>query len=175
MPAIDLVLSRLDAVRACGPDRWTARCPAHPDRRPSLSIRRGERGVLLRCFAGCAYRDILAALGLAPADLRGEPGGEASRQAGGAQDQAWPWRELANRLEEGAERLEARAEAILAKAQGLHTVEEWTEEDLDAAMEAVARAYRDRARAELLRDAAVELRRKGLSKEAACIRMSRRS
>jgi hypothetical protein len=48
--------------------RWhgqygTARCPAHDDRSPSLSIRDGEVGVLLlHCFAGCQYRDIRVAL-----------------------------------------------------------------------------------------------------------------
>jgi hypothetical protein len=172
---LDRVLRRVDGVRAYGPDRWMARCPAHPDRRPSLSIRKGDRGVLLHCFAGCAYRAILAALGLTPADLWGEPSDGATRQASGARAQAWPWRELANRLEEGAERLEARAEAIVAKAQGLHTVREWTEQDLDAAMAAVARAYEDLARAELLRDAAVELRRKGIARRTTCMRMLHRS
>ncbi len=48
--------------------RWhgqygTARCPAHDDRNPSLSIRDGEAGaLLLHCFTGCRYRDIRAAL-----------------------------------------------------------------------------------------------------------------
>ena len=48
--------------------RWhgqygTARCPAHDDRNPSLSIRDGEAGALrLHCFTGCQYRDIRAAL-----------------------------------------------------------------------------------------------------------------
>jgi hypothetical protein len=35
-------------------DGWMARCPAHDDREPSLSIRQGEDGkVLVRCDAGC--------------------------------------------------------------------------------------------------------------------------
>ncbi|MGF1552362.1 MAG: toprim domain-containing protein [Paracoccaceae bacterium] len=48
--------------------RWrrrygTACCPAHGDRRPSLSIADGRDGrLLLRCHAGCDFRDILAAL-----------------------------------------------------------------------------------------------------------------
>lgn len=30
------------------------RCPAHTDSNPSLSIRQGERGILVTCFAGCS-------------------------------------------------------------------------------------------------------------------------
>ena len=42
---------------------YVARCPAHDDHNPSLSFRDGERGVLLlKCFAGCDRRDVLAAL-----------------------------------------------------------------------------------------------------------------
>jgi hypothetical protein len=40
-----------------------ARCPAHEDRSPSLSISAGEGGkVLVRCHAGCDQRDLIAAL-----------------------------------------------------------------------------------------------------------------
>ena len=37
-----------------------ARCPAHDDGNPSLSIRdgNGERGPILKCFAGCDWRNI---------------------------------------------------------------------------------------------------------------------
>ena len=42
-----------------------ARCPAHEDRSPSLSIRERDDGmVLINCFAGCGAIDILDALGL---------------------------------------------------------------------------------------------------------------
>ena len=34
-------------------------CPAHDDRTPSLSIRQGDRGLLVHCFAGCAPSSIL--------------------------------------------------------------------------------------------------------------------
>jgi len=40
-----------------------ARCPAHDDRSPSLSITPGRDAVLFHCFAGCAQADIIAALG----------------------------------------------------------------------------------------------------------------
>lgn len=49
---------------------WIARCPAHDDRAPSLSIGEGHDGrVLLRCHAGCAVDAILQSLGLKVADL----------------------------------------------------------------------------------------------------------
>jgi hypothetical protein len=60
----EALLERLDGVRSRGPGRWSARCPAHEDRSPSLSIADGERGILLRCFAGCEARGICQALGL---------------------------------------------------------------------------------------------------------------
>ena len=41
---------------------WSCRCPAHDDRNPSLSLRDGERGIIVRCWAGCDPRDVLAAL-----------------------------------------------------------------------------------------------------------------
>lgn len=67
--AIDCVLDRLEGVRRGGKGRYMARCPAHPDRRPSLSVRDGETRVLLHCFAGCQTEDVLAALGLGWRDL----------------------------------------------------------------------------------------------------------
>src|SRR5262249_14859531 len=42
---------------------WTARCPAHDDRTPSLSIRDGDdNNVLVRCHAGCDQERVIAAL-----------------------------------------------------------------------------------------------------------------
>jgi hypothetical protein len=47
-----------------------ARCPAHEDRTPSLSVTVGDRGsVLLHCFAGCPVDRVLAAMGLTMRDL----------------------------------------------------------------------------------------------------------
>jgi putative DNA primase/helicase len=42
-------------------DGWTAHCPAHDDRHPSLSISDGPDGtVLVHCHAGCAQDDLIA-------------------------------------------------------------------------------------------------------------------
>ncbi len=49
---------------------WLARCPAHDDSNPSLSISEGDQGqVLLKCHAGCGTEDIVSALGLSMGDL----------------------------------------------------------------------------------------------------------
>lgn len=67
---VDLILSRLDGVRQTGPGKWLARCPAHEDRSPSLSIRETDDcRVLIHDFAGCSVDSICAAIGLEVADL----------------------------------------------------------------------------------------------------------
>ena len=54
---------------------WLARCPAHEDRSPSLSIGEGRDGkILLHCFGGCTSEAVCASLGLSLADLFTEPG-----------------------------------------------------------------------------------------------------
>lgn len=64
------LLTRLDGVRQTGQGRWIARCPAHQDRSPSLSIKEGtDSRVLVHCFSGCAVEDVLAAVGLTFSDL----------------------------------------------------------------------------------------------------------
>jgi putative DNA primase/helicase len=60
-----LMSSAADVARALrakgrGP-RWVAHCPAHEDGRESLSITTGRNGqVLLHCFAGCGFTDIVS-------------------------------------------------------------------------------------------------------------------
>jgi putative DNA primase/helicase len=63
-------LQGLPKFRKTSDGQFTASCPAHDDRNPSLSIGIGADGkVLLTCFAGCSTDDIVAALGLTTADL----------------------------------------------------------------------------------------------------------
>jgi len=62
-------LARLDGVRGRN-GQWQARCPAHADRSPSLSVKDGGNGlILLHCFGGCGTDDVLGALGLTMTDL----------------------------------------------------------------------------------------------------------
>lgn len=72
---IDEILTLLKGARQVGSGQWVARCPAHDDRNPSLSIAEGEDGrILLHCFAGCSVENICSALGIEVRDLY--PGGE---------------------------------------------------------------------------------------------------
>ena len=61
----------LDALgrEGCRPKQngsgWRARCPAHEDKTPSLSVAAGDKqAVVIRCHAGCSYEEVIGALGL---------------------------------------------------------------------------------------------------------------
>src|SRR5262245_44736835 len=64
-------------IRALG-GQWqgaggTARCPAHRDRNPSLSVTNADGKVLVHCHAGCEQKAVVAALwklGLWPVTAR---------------------------------------------------------------------------------------------------------
>lgn len=61
----EVILSRLQTVRKRSANQWSARCPAHDDKGPSLSIRELDDGrILLHCFAGCDVADVVNAVGL---------------------------------------------------------------------------------------------------------------
>ena len=55
--------------RPDGDGNYKCRCPAHDDKQASLSIREGDKGIVLRCFAGCSLDSICGRLGIKPADL----------------------------------------------------------------------------------------------------------
>ncbi|MDR1848932.1 MAG: hypothetical protein LBQ75_02720 [Zoogloeaceae bacterium] len=62
---IQMILSRLEGVKEVGGSAWTALCPAHADRTPSLKVTlfdSGKIGVI--CRAGCAFHEIADAMGL---------------------------------------------------------------------------------------------------------------
>ena len=61
---------------------YMALCPAHADGNPSLSIREGEHGILLHCFAGCDTRSVLEAMGLTFADICSGSNGDGYSIAG---------------------------------------------------------------------------------------------
>lgn len=66
---IQEVLRYFDGVKRCSEGQYMARCPCHDDKKQSLSIGRGKKGVVLKCQAGCDTRDIIARVGLKPRDL----------------------------------------------------------------------------------------------------------
>lgn len=67
---LQIVLPRLDLVRKVDGTTYMARCPAHYDNTPSLSLRVTDNDdLLVHCFAGCTLESICAALGLSVAQL----------------------------------------------------------------------------------------------------------
>jgi len=67
--SVHRVLDLLDDVRQVT-NGWTALCPAHDDRRPSLSVAEGDDGrILVHCFVGCDPEQIVQAIGLQLSDL----------------------------------------------------------------------------------------------------------
>ena len=79
MAALDLV-ERLQYARKVGENSWSARCPAHDDKNPSLSVTDLPDGrVRVKCFAGCGALDVITAVGLEwaalfpPVDTRYKP------------------------------------------------------------------------------------------------------
>ena len=70
---LNILLSRLSGVKEVRPGQYIARCPAHDDQHPSLSIKVTDDRILLHCFAGCKYEEILRALGLQKEASPNEP------------------------------------------------------------------------------------------------------
>lgn len=75
-------LDKLGPVRTAGRG-ISAQCPAHEDRRPSLSVTPIDGSVLLHCHGGCDTADVVAVLGMTLADLYDNPRGAEYRYPGG--------------------------------------------------------------------------------------------
>src|SRR3546814_20923244 len=78
----------IDLVGALG-GTWHGRtamclCPAHADRTPSLSIRQGDRGILVTCFSGCDREDVLSELRRMPLRQRSSYRDTPARATGNA-------------------------------------------------------------------------------------------
>lgn len=102
MKPVDVILERLGShSRRNG--SYVARCPAHEDAKPSLSITEGDDGrALLKCFAGCENSEIVAALDLEMSDLflpsaNGGPNGR--RKTGGKPTATWDIRDARGELQ----------------------------------------------------------------------------
>lgn len=132
------LLNQLDAVRPRCSGRWSARCPAHADRSPSLSLSEGNQGILLRCWAGCTVEEITGALGLTVKDLffDGQPDPVAMVES--------------RRRREARERMELAAgchadtlrdaEQVILTARNLD-ISRWSDAQLDRSMNAIAGAH----------------------------------
>ena len=66
----ETLISRLEKVKRTGSGTWLARCPAHDDKNPSMSVREmPDERVLVYCHAGCGVAEIVGAVGLNLEDL----------------------------------------------------------------------------------------------------------
>ena len=147
---INDLLPRLESVRQRGAGRWVSRCPGHADKSPSLSISEGDKGLLLRCWAGCTVAEICGGLGLSQRDLfydrRLNPRSQSARllcPAPQLDRLAVAWR-----FELAALDLRLRAERIFSEALKVNC-ERLSHEDLDRALSFVAQGHDDIARAEV--------------------------
>lgn len=70
---IEEFLALVDHGRHIGKNEYSFSCPGplhdKGDSHPSASVKAGDKGLLLHCFAGCTYVDICDALGIPIADL----------------------------------------------------------------------------------------------------------
>ena len=66
---VEDLVARLEKVRKSGERSWSARCPSHADKGPSLRVTDKDGAILIHCFAGCAPNEVVQAIGLKLSDL----------------------------------------------------------------------------------------------------------
>jgi len=62
MRTADLI-DHFEQVRRSGAG-YIVRCPSHEDKSPSLSIKDGDKGILMYCHAGCRVEEICSKIGI---------------------------------------------------------------------------------------------------------------
>jgi hypothetical protein len=68
MSQLENLLSRLTKVKGRA-GNYTACCPAHEDKTPSMAIKERDGKIILHCFAGCPVENIVGAVGMDMTDL----------------------------------------------------------------------------------------------------------
>lgn len=137
---LEQVLDLLPSVRKSGRG-WIAKCSAHQDRSPSLSIREKDGSIWLHCFAGCPVSAICEALGIEIRDLFSNT----------LSAEAWKQHQQARRERKQVEYrkgieagrvIDARREAakFLRACRG-QDISQWSIEKFDRVMNAVGQAY----------------------------------
>ena len=77
----DGFLQLLDVKRMGGNGEAVCRCPAHDDKQASLCVREGDKGIVLKCQAGCRTEDICRSLGVEMRELFKDAGDPPQRRA----------------------------------------------------------------------------------------------
>ena len=141
MTATELLPS-LESVHPRGPHRWSAKCPAHADRSPSLSVTEGDKGILLKCWAGCDIRAITGKLGLSVKDLfyDGLPEPGQRREALQRRTQERAAQKAAYEAEGRRLDILREAEHLILSAQGL-SIAGWSDDKLNSALDRLGAAY----------------------------------
>lgn len=136
------LLSRLDGVRARGEGAWQARCPAHHDESPSLSITEADGKTLLHCFAGCSVEAIVESLGLSLKDLFYESVSDPRQAAQAAKLRIQQRREREQRREAEGCTLDAckAAQRFIDSRHGLD-ISQWSDNQLNDELRALADAF----------------------------------
>jgi len=123
---VAILVARLRSAD-CKPRRsgegWAAHCPSHEDSTQSLSLSVGADGrVLVRCHAGCSYKQIVDDLGMAPRDLfaRDCPAGQARQSRPFAQNSpAVPAQDWAGLAESFVKQLSPEMRDDLSRSLGV--------------------------------------------------------
>jgi hypothetical protein len=68
MSQLENLLSRLTKVKGRA-GNYTACCPAHDDKTPSLAVKEQDGKIILHCFGGCSVENIVGAVGMDMTDL----------------------------------------------------------------------------------------------------------
>ncbi len=68
-------------VKQIGDGRFTALCPAHDDKNPSLAITEVDDRILVKCWSGCTAHEIVESVGLKIGDLFLQPLNDDLKQA----------------------------------------------------------------------------------------------
>lgn len=110
-------LSHLHKVRKTGKSSWTACCPSHNDKSPSLAVTEKDDGVILvKCFGGCSSEEIMASVGMDIGDLF-----PASQSAGKPHSRPFPAADVLRLI--GKESLIVAATAAQLRTRTLTTEE----------------------------------------------------
>jgi len=161
---VDDFLNQLGAVRRSSRG-WSARCPAHNDRSPSLSVAVGERGLLVKCFAGCTIKEICVALDLNESDLFFDSLRTPRQRTVLPQRlRLFDWRTVSKDQLHRRDALDLRASRTLATATGVD-LSPMSDDETNTILNAVADAYADRDFADRLDQAAFQLREQGIREE----------
>ena len=155
-------LSFLEKVREVGKGKWVSLCPAHDDHSPSLTIGEGERGFLLRCWAGCSLDEICVALGIRKCELfydHGMPPSE--RRSLPPRLRRFNWRGMSHDLEFASESHWLRSQAIFESTRKID-LRTLNDEELDATWKCLAVGFHSLQVSENLKSTAFKLRAHGL-------------